>query len=256
MTIAGSDSSGGAGVAADLKTFAALGLHGALAITAVTLQNTREVRGFYSLPPDVVAGQIETVFDDMRIGAVKTGMIGDEQVAAAAAAALSRVGAENIVVDPVMASTSGAELLMGKAADIIARHLLPIAFAATPNGPEAEALCGFKVDSVETMREAARKISGMGPENVVVTGGHVGQGGIVTDVLLTKDGFEVFERARVKSEEGHGSGCVFSSALAGYLAMGRRISEAVRLAGGVTARAIAEGFKAGRGPACINPLRF
>ncbi|MGK7344410.1 MAG: bifunctional hydroxymethylpyrimidine kinase/phosphomethylpyrimidine kinase [Candidatus Nitrospinota bacterium M3_3B_026] len=256
MTIAGSDSSGGAGLAADLKTFAALGLHGSCAITAVTSQNTREVRGFLSLPPDVVAGQIEAVFDDMAVAAVKTGMIGDEPIAKAVAAALSKVGAENIVVDPVMASTSGAELLMGRAADIIARHLLPVAFAATPNAPEAEALCGFKVDSVETMKEAARKISGLGPGNVVVTGGHVASGDVVTDVLLTKDGFEIFERERVKSEAGHGSGCVFSSALAGYLAMDKEIAEAVRLAGEFTARAIAEGFKAGRGPACINPLRF
>ena len=251
LTIAGSDSGGGAGLQGDLKTFAAHGVHGASVVTAVTAQSSRGVAGVVVLPPAFVETQIETIVKDMDVGAVKTGMLGSVEVAAAVGRALRALG-RPLVVDPVMASTGGAPLLAGDAARAYWDHLLPLATLVTPNLPEAEALLGRRIETPAEIREAAEQLVARGVRAVVVKGGH--RTGDAIDVFF--DGREIVELAapRVDTPHTHGTGCAFSAAIAARLARGEALLAAVRAAKIFVTAAIERGYAVGQGRGVLDHL--
>jgi len=249
LTIAGSDSGGGAGIQADLKTFAAHGVYGVSAITAVTAQNTRAVSAVEALSPGIVAAQIAAVVDDFQVAALKTGMLANAAIIGAVSRVLrvSRVGP--LVVDPVMVAKSGDRLLDADALDALTRDLLPLAAVVTPNLPEAEVLAGIPVRTLDDQREAARRIVALGARAVVVKGGHA-QSSEIVDVLFDGQAFTEFRGERVPGTSTHGTGCTFSAAIAAQLALGRGIQEAIPLAQAYVAKAIrnAPGLGGGHGP--------
>ncbi|MCM2465714.1 bifunctional hydroxymethylpyrimidine kinase/phosphomethylpyrimidine kinase [Methanoculleus sp. CWC-02] len=248
-SIAGSDSGGGAGIQADIKTFTALGVWGLTVITAVTAQNTREVRGTWMLPAEAVRAQIETVADDFSIGAWKTGMLGNAENVRAVAEALPEGAA--LVIDPVMVSTSGHRLLAADAVADLVGLLVPRAAIVTPNIPEAEVLAGMNVATVEDMAEAGRRILDLGPRAVVVKGGHL-PGGAAIDILVDRDGEMRLSGERYPYSV-HGSGCCFSAALAAYLARGMPAREGFSAAREFIDTAIREAA-GGPGPVrIVNP---
>ena len=206
MTIAGSDSGGGAGIQADLKTFAAHGVWGTCAIAAITAQNTTGVTAALPLPVDIIVAQIEAVASDFGVDAVKTGMLATSEVVIAVAGAITRLGLPNVVVDPVMVAKSGARLLADEAVTAVKLNLLPCATVVTPNAEEAGVLSGLPVRTLDDAREAARRIHGMGPRAVVVKGGHV-EGPEVVDILYDGRAFAEFRGARIESRNTHGTGC-------------------------------------------------
>jgi hydroxymethylpyrimidine/phosphomethylpyrimidine kinase len=226
LTIAGSDSGGGAGIQADLKTFGALGVYGASAITAVTAQNTVTVSRIQEIDPEVVAAQIEAVIEDIGFDAVKTGMLASTPIVEAVASALKRHRVVNLVIDPVMVSKTKACLLKADAIAALKSLLLPLAEIVTPNIPEAEVLSGHKVGDAETMRDAARRICDLGPRRVVIKGGHA-EGPNVVDLYFDGENFEELKAERVQTRAAHGTGCTFSAAIAAYLAHGLPPLEAV-----------------------------
>jgi len=219
LTIAGSDSGGGAGIQADLKTFGALGVYGASAITAVTAQNTVQVARIVEIEPAMVAAQIEMVLEDIGVDAVKTGMLASKPIIEAVAAVLGRAKVPNLVIDPVMVSKTNARLLKEDAVDALKSLLLPLAEIVTPNIPETEVLAGMQVADAETMRAAARRIHDLGPRHVVVKGGHR-PGPYVVDLYFDGKTFEELRAERVQTRATHGTGCTFSAAIAAYLAHG------------------------------------
>ena len=249
LTIAGSDSGGGAGIQADLKTFAAFGVYGVSAITAVTAQNTRGVSAVETLSPGIVSAQIAAIVDDFQVAALKTGMLANSAIIGAVARVLrvSRVGP--LVVDPVMVAKSGDRLLDAEALGALTRDLLPLATVVTPNLPEAEVLTGLPVRTVEDQREAARRIVGLGARAAVVKGGHSDAAEIV-DVFFDGAAFTEFRTKRVPGTSTHGTGCTFSAAIAAQLALGRGLLEAIPLAQAYVAKAIqnAPGLGHGHGP--------
>ena len=249
LTVAGSDSGGGAGIQADLKTFAALGVYGVSAITAVTAQNTRGVSAVETLSPGIVSAQIAAVVEDFQIAALKTGMLANAGIIGAVARVLrvSRVGP--LIVDPVMVAKSGDRLLDADALEALTRDLLPLAALVTPNLPEAEVLTGMPVRTLDEQREAARRIVGLGARAVVVKGGHAESAEIV-DVLFDGQAFTEFRAERVPGTSTHGTGCTFSAAIAAQLALGHGIQEAIPLAQAYVAKAIrnAPGLGHGHGP--------
>jgi len=226
LTIAGSDSGGGAGIQADLKTFGALGVYGASAITAVTAQNTVMVSRIQEIDPEVVAAQIDAVIEDIGFDAVKTGMLASTPIVEAVASALKRHRVVNLVIDPVMVSKTKACLLKADAIAALKSLLLPLAEIVTPNIPEAEVLSGLKVIDAETMRDAARRIRDLGPKRVVIKGGH-SEGPYVVDLYFDGEKFEELKAERVQTRATHGTGCTFSAAIAAYLAHGLPPLEAV-----------------------------
>jgi len=243
LTIAGSDSSGGAGVQADLKTFAALGVYGASVLTALTAQNTVGVRAIHDVPPDFIAAQMDSVFIDLEIGAVKVGMLSRPSTIEAVRAGLKRSGAKNVVLDPVMVATSGAALLARKAVDKLKRELIPLALIVTPNLPEAAALTGAAVARDEReMEMQARQILSLGTRYVLIKGGH-GASDESVDVLVGTDGTHRFAAKRIATENTHGTGCTLSSAIAAGLAKGLALHDAVRAAKDYVTAAIAASDK-------------
>ncbi|KQV44285.1 MULTISPECIES: bifunctional hydroxymethylpyrimidine kinase/phosphomethylpyrimidine kinase [unclassified Rhizobium] len=230
LSIAGSDPSGGAGIQADLKAFAARGVYGMAALTALTAQNTRGVTGVQAVAPDFVAQQIAAVFADIRVDAVKIGMIANAAIAEAVADVLSERHDIPIVLDPVMIAKGGAPLLAPEAVQVLSQRLLPLATLVTPNLPEAAALLGeAPAEDREGMAAQASRLLALGPKAVLVKGGHLEQGDS-PDVLVTADGVRWFEAARVATENTHGTGCTLSSALAAELAKGVDVGEAVAAA--------------------------
>jgi hydroxymethylpyrimidine/phosphomethylpyrimidine kinase len=234
LTIAGSDSGGGAGIQADLKTFAALGCYGMSAITAITAQNTQGVTAVESLTPDIVAAQIDAVASDIGVDAAKTGMLGTPQVVEAILSALDRHPIANLVVDPVMVSTSGAQLGSDATVQAMAKWLFPRALLVTPNLPEASALLGREVRSAEDMLPAARDLLALGPRAVLLKGGHLadvasaGEAGVLQDVLVTADGIErVYAHTYIDTPHTHGTGCTLSAAIAAHLARGDSLETAI-----------------------------
>jgi hydroxymethylpyrimidine/phosphomethylpyrimidine kinase len=230
MTIAGSDSGGGAGIQADLKTFAAHGVFGTSAITALTAQNTVGVRGVYPIPPEFVTRQIDAVMEDIGADAVKTGMLSNRLIIEAVAAKIVQYGLRPLVVDPVMMAKSGDPLLEPDARDSLIFSLLPLATVVTPNLPEAEVLCGFPVTDMQGMRRAARAIHARGPRCVVVKGGHLAGTGFSTDLFFDGERFEELSEVRIDTRNTHGTGCTFASAVAARLALGDETLDAVRAA--------------------------
>ena len=250
LTIAGSDSSGGAGIQADLKTFAALGVYGLSAVTAVTAQNSLGIACWDPVSSDLVTAQIEAVAQDPGVAAVKTGVLPTAAVVDAVAAAIAELELPNLVVDPIVVSTSGTRLVDDEAATAIKTELLKLAEVVTPNVPEAEALSGITIRSVDDMRTAARRIRALGPRAVVVKGGHLPTGNTVTDVVVTRDAEFELTGPRVDTRHTHGTGCTLSAAIAAGLAQGEPLETALRSARRYVENALrhAPGLGRGRGP--------
>lgn len=251
LIVAGSDSGGGAGIQADLKTVAALGGFGMTAITALTAQNTLGVFGVHPVPPEFVIQQMRVVLDDIGADAIKFGMLGDAHVVHAVADFLETAGcgALPIVLDPVMISTSGSALLDAPGAIAVRQRLLPKATVLTPNLSEAEALTGLKIGGLPEMEEAATRLLAAGARNVLLKGGHL-EGDELVDLLVGQDGRVEFRHARVDTRNTHGTGCTLASAIAAGLARGLRLIDAVRQAHDYVQGAIrsAPGFGQGNGP--------
>lgn len=230
VTIAGSDSSGGAGIQADLKTFSALGVYGASVITALTAQNTLGVTAIHDAPPDFITAQMDAVFSDLKVAAVKIGMLSRPATIAAVADALERLGARNIVLDPVMVAASGARLLEDAAIATLKARLLPLADVVTPNLPEAAALLDVPVAADEAaMRTQGEALLALGAKAVLMKGGH-GEGAESVDLLVTRDAVLRLPAPRHATRNTHGTGCTLSSAIASGLARGLTLPEAVRAA--------------------------
>ena len=228
VTIAGSDSSGGAGIQADLKTFGALGAYGASVITALTAQNTQGVTAIHDVPADFIAAQIDAVFNDLDIGAVKIGMLSQVPAIKAVAAGLTRHDAENIVLDPVMVATSGDRLLAVEAIAVLCRDLIPRALVVTPNLHEAAALTDLPLARSEAEMEAqARNILALGPRSVLIKGGH-GDSAESVDLLVDAKQVIRLVAPRIKTRNTHGTGCTLSSAIAAGLAKGLELTAAAR----------------------------
>jgi hydroxymethylpyrimidine/phosphomethylpyrimidine kinase len=259
LTIAGSDSSAGAGIQADLKTFAALGLYGTSAITAVTAQNTLGVVAVTPLSADLVTAQIEAVAADIAIDATKIGMLATSAIVEAVVAAIEELDLPLVVVDPVMVSKSGHRLLDADGIQALCVELLPLARMVTPNLPEAELLSGRRIRSGSDARDAARRIRDMGASAVVITGGHAaevyrvpgerGEGSPIeiVDLLLDGETFYEFRTPRIDTPNTHGTGCTFASAVAAHLALGHAAPEAVDRAQRYVAGAIAHAPRIGHG---------
>jgi hydroxymethylpyrimidine/phosphomethylpyrimidine kinase len=227
VTIAGSDSSGGAGIQADLKTFSALGVYGASVITALTAQNTQGVTGIHDVPPDFITAQIDAVFSDLAVNAVKIGMLSAPAAIAAVAAGLDRWKQTLVVLDPVMVASSGDRLLAPAAIDILKRELIPRALVITPNLPEAAALLDAPIAETEgEMRAQAEKLLALGAKAVLIKGGHA-SGAEAIDLLVSRDAVARLSAERVATKNTHGTGCTLSSAIAAGLAKGQRLGEAV-----------------------------
>ena len=246
LTIAGSDSSAGAGIQADLKTFAALGVYGTCAITAITAQNTRGVTAVQETPPGIVAAQIDAVVADIRPDAVKTGMLASAPIIEVVAAKVREHGLPKLVVDPVMVAKSGDRLLRDDAVTVMRDLLLPLAVVVTPNLPEAEVLAGFAIDSDEDVRRAAKEIVGLGARSVVVKGGHRETAEAV-DVLYDGATFRDYSAPRIDTRSTHGTGCTFASAIAAYLARGEPLAEAVGQAKEYLTEALRRAYPIGGG---------
>ncbi|GGK19625.1 bifunctional hydroxymethylpyrimidine kinase/phosphomethylpyrimidine kinase [Salinarimonas ramus] len=239
VTIAGSDSGGGAGIQADLKTFSALGVYGASVICALTAQNTRGVQDIHDVPADFVAAQIDSVFSDLAVDAVKIGMLSRPAVIEVVAAGLARHRVETIVLDPVMVAASGDKLLSDDAVETLRTVLLPRALLLTPNLPEAAVLLGEPVaQDEETMRAQGERLLALGPRAVLVKGGH-GTGPESVDLLVTRDGVTRLAAPRIETRNTHGTGCTLSSAIAAGLASGAPLEDAVAAAKNYLSAAIA-----------------
>ncbi|HEX6348160.1 MAG TPA: bifunctional hydroxymethylpyrimidine kinase/phosphomethylpyrimidine kinase [Candidatus Dormibacteraeota bacterium] len=253
LTIAGSDSGGGAGIQADLKTFAALGVHGTSAITAITAQNTLGVSAIQELPVDIIQAQIDAVVVDLAPAAAKTGMLSSVEIIEAVAGAVREHGLSKLVVDPVMVAKGGAKLLRDEAVAALRQTLLPLAAVITPNLPEAEVLLGRSISGLQERRRAARELLALGPRAVVVKGGHSG-GADSTDVYVDAEREMTLAGERFATTNTHGSGCVFSAAIAAELAKGAPLAQAVTSAKAFVSAAIATSLELGRGHGPVNPM--
>jgi hydroxymethylpyrimidine/phosphomethylpyrimidine kinase len=248
MTIAGSDSGGGAGVQADLKTFQALGVYGASTLTAITAQNTLGVTAVHEIPTAVIAAQIDAVASDIGVDAAKTGMLSSAEIIGTVAERIRHWRLERLVVDPVMVAKSGDRLLREDAVEALVHELLPLAMVLTPNVPEAEVLVGRELSSDADLRGAAREIVGMGPRGVVMKGGH--RDGPATDLFFDGHDFLVLRSERFDTPNTHGTGCTFSAAIAAGLARGLGVEDAVGEAKRYVTEAIrfSQPLGAGHGP--------
>lgn len=250
LTIAGSDPSAGAGLQADLKTFAALGVYGLTVVSSLTAQNTTGVRGIHVVPPEFVALQIEAIYDDLQVDAVKTGMLANTAIIREVSRQLTKRSAPNVVVDPVMVATSG-DLLMGEPFDQVLEafrnFLLPVALVATPNIPEAEILTGLPIRNLGEMKTAAIELHNLGAANIVVKGGHLETGDLVTDLLFDGQEFFIYHQPRIATNNTHGTGCTFAAALAVGLAKGQAVGEAVGEAQRFVRVALEKSYAVGRG---------
>ena len=247
LTIAGSDSGGGAGIQADLKTFAAMGVYGTSAITAVTAQNTIELSDVVSLPPAIVEAQIDAVLSDIGADAVKTGMLANAELVAVVAAKLRAHEVENVVVDPVMLSSGGRKLLDAAGIELIIRDLLPLALIVTPNTEEAAVLSGRNVETWDDARQAARIIVERGARSVVITGGDFIDEDSATDLYFDGHRFREYTAVRVRTTSTHGTGCTFAAAIAAGIAKGLNVEGAIALAKSYVTLALQHSYPIGRG---------
>ena len=254
LTIAGSDSGGGAGIQADLKAITLLGGFGMSVITALTAQNTLGVHGIHEIPPSFVEKQMEVVLSDIGADAIKTGMLAHSEIISVVARKIRQYGLKYVVVDPVMVAKSGDSLLRKDAREALIRELIPLAWIVTPNLPEASVLAGFKVTSVEEMRKAARRIHRLGAKHVVVKGGHLK--GRAVDLLYDGKRFEEIAAPRIKTKNTHGTGCTFASAIATFLARGESVYGAVHKAKTFITLAIQSGLSLGKGTGPTNPSAY
>ncbi|MBW2557664.1 MAG: bifunctional hydroxymethylpyrimidine kinase/phosphomethylpyrimidine kinase [Deltaproteobacteria bacterium] len=254
LTIAGSDSGGGAGIQADLKTITALGGFGMSVITALTAQNTLGVHGIYEVPTDFIEKQFDAVATDIGADAAKTGMLSSSEIMVTVAEKVEQYGIEKLVVDPVMVAKGGAMLIRQDAKQTLIDKLLPLAFVITPNIPEAEELTGMKIVTVEDMKEAAGVINRMGAKNVFVKGGHMS--GDALDILYDGGNFHEFTSERVDTKNTHGTGCTTSAAIATGLAQGMDVYEAVKRAKEYITEAIKHSLRIGKGHGPTNHMAY
>ncbi|MGL4772085.1 MAG: bifunctional hydroxymethylpyrimidine kinase/phosphomethylpyrimidine kinase [Clostridium sp.] len=245
LTIAGSDSSGGAGIQADLKTFSAIGTFGMSVITAITAQNTQGVFLVEDLSSEIIKRQIEVVFEDIPPKALKIGMVSSPEIILQIVETLKRYNPKYLVVDPVMISKSGYSLLKPEAKENLIKYLIPMAYVITPNTQEAEEITGMKINNVDDMKEVGREILKLGPKYVLMKGGHLE--GDAVDVLIGENCFEVFKSERFDRKNTHGTGCTLSSAVTAYLALGEPIENAVKLGKEYITEAIKNSFDIGQG---------
>ena len=255
LTIAGSDSGGGAGIQADLKTFAAHGIYGTSAVTAVTAQNTMGVTGSHAIPADMVTAQIEAVAGDIGVDAVKIGMLANAAIVEAVAAAIEALDLPQVVVDPVMAAKGGDRLLEDEAVATMRTELLPRAHVVTPNIAEAEVLAGMTITSLADMHRAGQRILALGPRVVLVKGGHLRDAEApheAVDVLCTGAGDREFRAPRLAGRNTHGTGCTLSAAIAANLALGRHDEDAIERAKEYLTGAIGNAPGIGRGHGPLN----
>lgn len=250
LTIAGSDSGGGAGIQADLKTFTALGVYGMSALTAITAQNTLGVHGIYNLPLEAIEKQIDAVVTDIGVDAAKTGMLSQVPIIELVAAKIAQYKIPNLVVDPVMVAKGGARLLEESAQTALTQKLLPLAQVVTPNLPEAEVLTGMEIRTVDDMKEAAKHIREFGPRTVVIKGGHLK--GDATDIVYDGEDFRQLFSPRIETRHTHGTGCTFSAAVASELAKGGNVFEAVSVAKEFITCAISDSLELGAGHGPTN----
>lgn len=250
LTIAGSDSSGGAGIQADIKTISALGCYAMSVICSVTAQNTCGVAAIHDVPPDIVSAQMDAVFSDIDVDAVKIGMVSNEDNIHAIAEGLSRYKPKIIVLDPVMVSTSGHKLLQTTAQSALMENLIPLATVVTPNLPEAEVLSGMEIKNEDDMEKSLYKIQSLGCENVLIKGGH--NGGEPIDTLLAGDDIYKFSAKRVNTKNTHGTGCTLSSAIASCLAKTHDLRLAVAQAKDYLTYALENSYTVGHGHGPVN----
>lgn len=255
LSIAGFDPSGGAGVLADIKTFASMGVYGVSAVTALTAQNTTSVRDVFPVPTDFVTGQLNAILDDIKINSAKTGMLYEAETVLAVAKALSERPEIKTVVDPVMSASSGETLLKQGAAKLLVMKLFPIAYLVTPNAVEASVLSGISITGLESMKEAAKKIAGLGPRNVLVKGGHM-EGEDVTDTLYAEGEIFKFRKKRINTPHTHGTGCALSAAITAALALGMNVVEAVETAEKFMDKALLGAFPVGAGPGSVDHMAW
>ncbi len=253
LTIAGSDSGGGAGIQADLKTFQELNVFGTSAITAVTAQNTLGVHGVYALETDAVTSQIRSVMDDFNVNAIKTGMLFSSNIIEAIAGTLKTYPSSLLVIDPVMIAKGGASLLLNEAVIALKSTLLPLATCITPNIPEAEVLTGMTIITDADILKAAQKILDMGAHSVVMKGGHLNNSSTADDLFLSTTGEQFILRSkRIHTKDTHGTGCTFSAAITAHLAHGRTLTEAVTEAKYFIQAALMDGLSIGNGNGPTN----
>jgi hydroxymethylpyrimidine/phosphomethylpyrimidine kinase len=253
LIIAGSDSSGGAGIQADIKTATAFGAYAMTAVTAVTVQNTQGVSSFHAIPPEIVAAQIAAVLSDIGADAIKTGMLVSAQIVKAVAAAIAPYKDIPLVVDTVMTAKGGAALLDEAGVAAMKRYLFPLAALVTPNAPEAAFLTGLPVETPEDLTRAGKAIMTMGPRAVLAKGGHL-PGNTIADVLVDAGGARVFRDTRIANPSTHGTGCTLATAIAAGLAQGLSLGEAAARARAFVRNAIATGLPFGRGTGPVNHL--
>lgn len=256
LTIAGSDSSGGAGIQADLKTFQELGVFGMSALTAVTAQNTLGVQSVYPMTVEAVRQQIQSIGEDMGTDAVKTGMLFNADIIEAVSRKLREHNWTNVVVDPVMIAKGGASLLQNEAIAALKKHLLPLSLVVTPNIPEAEVLTGMTITTFDDKKEAARKLVDLGARHVVLKGGHDENPNEAIDVLFDGQEFIYFTSKRVLTKNTHGTGCTFSAAITAGLANGKSVYDAVASAKEFIQAAIEEDLHIGQGHGPTNHWAF
>ena len=247
LSIAGSDSGGCAGIQADLRTFAALGVHGMTAVTAVTSQNTVRVDDIFTIPACTVSSQIDAVLSDIGADAVKTGMLPDPEIIAAVAEKIRQYRIGKLVLDPVMVSTGGDELVSGKAGESLVRELFPLALIVTPNLDEASVLVGRSIRTLEDMYAAAREVLQSGARAVLIKGGHLEGSEQAIDLFFDGQAFNEFPAPRVDTRNTHGSGCTLAAAIAAFLARGCILQEAVRQAKEYVTGAIKNSYSLGHG---------
>ncbi len=257
LTIAGSDCSGGAGIQADIKTISALGAYAASAITAITVQNTCGVTDIHPIPPHYVKGQIDAVMTDINPNAIKIGMINDVEIVKVIAESIRQYKPQYVVFDPVMVSTSGCKLIEDDTIEAITSILMPLATIITPNLSEAKAMTGKPLSTVEEMKSAGKELLVYGCQSVLIKGGHL-DGNDMCDVLVTKKETEpyIFKANKIDSNNTHGTGCTLSSAIATFLALGKGLPEAVKLAKEYVSKGIESGkdVVTGRGHGPLNHL--
>jgi hydroxymethylpyrimidine/phosphomethylpyrimidine kinase len=251
LTIAGSDSGGGAGIQTDLKTITVLGGYGMSVITALTAQNTVGVQAVFELPLEFIERQIDSVIEDIGVDAVKTGMLSNSAIVSLVASKIKQYRLKRVIVDPVMVAKSGDPLLKEEAQKALREDLIPLAFVVTPNLPEASVLAGFKVKNLDTMKEAARKIYDLGAKNVLIKGGHLE--GDILDLLFDGKTFYEYPAPRIPTKNTHGTGCTFASAIATELAKGVTVQTAVKRAKAFMTTAIRFSLPLGKGHGPTNP---
>jgi hydroxymethylpyrimidine/phosphomethylpyrimidine kinase len=248
LTIAGSDSGGGAGIQGDLKTFEALGVFGLSVLTSITAQNTQHVTGVNDLPPEFVAVQLRTVAEDIGIDAAKTGMLSNGAIMEMVAEEIQRCGIKRLVVDPIMRAKSGSPLIAPEAEMGLCQHILPLALVVTPNLPEAESLSGRLIRTIDDVKEAAKRIMEFHPRAVLIKGGHLHEQAAALDILFDGRDFYEFSRERINLAGGvHGTGCAYSAAITAELAKGCELIEAIEKAKEYITRAIQNSYFVGKG---------